>query len=571
MGANCNDLCRVISIKDFYIVLIIIASGVFLYLRLIKREKRMTQSGEAVLILCIIIVMMFADVLYDGGLRVAGGHAAFSIWEPLGSIVFIMIQSFSDTAIQVLTHVGFWCHVGLVLIFLNLLPYSKHFHVVTSLPNVFLSDLSPRGRVTPIEDIEGKLEREETLGIRRINQFSWKSILDWYTCTECGRCTDQCPAANTGKLLSPKLLTVGLRDFLYAHSNELTNKTNDHTAEDEIGANIDLIGDVIEPEVLWACTTCGACEEECPLSIRYIDTIVDLRRYMVQEKGEFPETWQETFQSLEVTGSPYGVGEEERLNWAKGLDVPLRCETDSIDILLWIGCAPATDERAKGIARAMAELLNIAGIKWAVLGSEERCTGDVARRAGNEYLFQMIAEMNIEILDGYDTTKIVTICPHCMNTLKHEYPDFGGNYEVISHVEYLEQLVSEGKLKPRNQVSGKVVYHDSCYLGRFNDIYDGPRKLLRTIPGLELIEANESRDRGMCCGAGGGGQMFKEDEPGDERISNVRVKQLCATGAQTIATACPFCMRMMTDALNLKQPSDDYIQKDIAELLLASI
>jgi Fe-S oxidoreductase len=326
---------------------------------------------------------------------------------------------------------------------------------------------------------------------------------------------------------------------------------------------------VIEPEVLWACTTCGACEQECPVLISYVDKIVDMRRYLVQERGEFPGPLQAAFESMEVTGSPYGASSDERLAWAEGLEVPLRADVDEPEVLFWVGCAPATDERAKGVARAVARLLDVAGIRWAVLGPEEGCTGDVARRAGNEYLFQAMARQNVEILNGYGTKRIVTACPHCYNTLKHEYPDFGGRYEVVHHADELARLVAEGRLKPRHRVEATVVYHDSCYLGRYNDIYESPRDVLASIPRVTLVEAAATRDRGMCCGAGGG-QMFKEEEEGKERVSGARTRQLLETGADTISSACPFCKRMITDALSTAEKTD-ISQLDLAEILLRSV
>ncbi len=550
------------AVKDLYVVLVIAGCLVFLYYRLVAKLPRMTLNREGIVILAIILAMMVGDVVYDGASHVRDarpGTAAFNGWEPLGSMVAPLLAPLPDTAVGILWRAGFWTHVSLVLVFLNLLPYSKHFHVITAIPNVFLSDLGPRGRLNPIEDIEGRIEREETLGMRRIDELSPKSVLDLYTCTECGRCTDHCPASATGKLLSPKQLTVDLRDFLYEHAPLLIGGAD----TDQGRHQRDLVPDVIKPEVLWACTTCGACEQECPVFISFVDKIVDMRRYLVQEKGEFPSTWQETFQSMEVTGSPYGITSDDRLSWADGLDVPRRSDTDEPEVLFWVGCAPASDERAKGIARAVAQLLTLAGVKWAVLGPEERCTGDPARRAGNEFLFQTMARANVELLNGYGTKTILTACPHCYNTLAHEYPDFGGNYEVVHHSEFLARLIAEGRLTPRHRVDAKIAYHDSCYLGRYNDIYDSPRKLLGSIPGVVLVEAEASRDRGMCCGAGGA-QMFKEEESGDERVSVARARQLRQTGAGTVATACPFCMRMLTDALDLEQ-------LDIAEVLLRSV
>ena len=570
-------------IKDIYVILVIVGTLIFLYYRLILKPKRMSRGFEGILILLIILVMMIADIAYDGANQIIIAHQnsvglaglTFTIWEPLGSVIARFLKSTPDTFIHIVWHAGFWTHVGLVFVFLNILPYSKHFHVITAIPNVFLRDLDPVGKLLPIHDIEGKVEREETLGIRRIDQFSPYDILDFYTCTECGRCTDYCPAARTGKMLSPKKIITDLRDHLYHHEAELLKDASSYSnnSEESVPAALeDLVPNVINEEMLWACTTCGACEQECPVLIDHIQRIVDLRRYLVQEKGECPTTLQEAFQSMEITGNPYGVDSSERMQWAGELDVPVRSEIEGdIELLLWVGCAPATDERAKNIVRAVAQLLNHAGVKWAVLGEEEHCTGDVARRAGNEFLFQAMAQMNIEILDSYQTTKILTVCPHCYNTLNNEYPDFGGNYQVIHHTDYLAQLIAEGKLKPTRTVNSAVVYHDSCYLGRYNNIYDSPRDILKSIPGVTVVEpTGNTKDRGMCCGAGGG-QMFKESEPGNEHINFARADQLCATKSDTIATACPFCMRMMTDALNIKEKTDDYQQQDLAEILLQSV
>ncbi len=566
-------------VKDAYIVLVIAGVGVFAYLRLVRRPARMTLSAEAMLVLGIIFVMMLADVLYDAGAVVleargagaAAGGTAFDVWVPLGSTLALAIDTAPDPLVRTLWHLGFWTHVGLLLAFLNLLPYSKHFHVITAVPNVFCQDLGPPGRLSPIVDLEGKVEREETLGVRRIDQLGWKGILDLYTCTECGRCTDHCPASRTGKQLSPKGITIALRDFLYEHADSLIGDAGrvQNTEDGGEPHRVDLTPAVIGEESVWACTTCRACEQECPVGISFVDKIVDLRRYLVQEKGECPGPLQEMFQSVEVTGNPYSAPADERMKWAEGLDVPIRADAGAIDVLFWVGCAPAIDQRARAIARAVASLLNEAGVRWACLGSEERCTGDAARRAGNEYLFQTMAQANIETLDRYETKAIVTACPHCYNTLKNEYPDFGGHYEVSHHAEFLARLVREGKISPTGTVNARIVYHDSCYLGRYNDIYDAPREVLGSIPGVELVEAQASRDRGMCCGAGGA-QMFKEEEPGTERVNSLRLAQLRETGADTICTACPFCLSMLSAADDPDDPSRTE-QLDIAEVLLKSV
>ncbi|MFQ5489630.1 MAG: (Fe-S)-binding protein, partial [Phycisphaerae bacterium] len=333
----------------------------------------------------------------------------------------------------------------------------------------------------------------------------------------------------------------------------------------------DLVPEIIKPEVLWACTTCRACEEECPVFISYVDKIVDMRRYLAQESGEFPDQLQNAFRGMETTGSPYNIAADERMQWAEGLDVALISEKPDAEVLFWVGCAPAFDNRAKSVTRATARLMKLAGVDFACLGPEEQCTGDAARRAGNEFLFQMMAQANIEVLDGHKVGEktIVTICPHCFNTLAHEYGDFGGHYKVVHHSDFLSGLVREGKLAPTHSIDRKVTFHDSCYLGRYNDIYDSPRETLTRIPGLKLLEPAETRDRGMCCGAGGA-QMWKEEEAGDTKVNFVRTNQLVDTGAEVIASACPFCMRMLSDGINL-QEHEGIEQKDIAELLWESM
>ncbi len=583
--------------KDVFAVLVILGTLVFVYYRAVRRLPRMTLSTEGLVILGIILVMMLADILYDGASLVQKSRDAsvathFLVCEPAGSLAAQAVDGMGDGALTCLKHVGFWTHSMLVLIFLNLLPYSKHFHVITGIPNVYAQSLHSPGRLPPIEDIEGKLEREETLGIKRIDQFSWKSILDFYTCTECGRCSDYCPATKTGKKLSPKHFTLDLRDFLYKHEDALvaakaTALENGSEADppksdgseprasgsgQNDGAHtIDLVDGVIDPEVLWACTTCRACEQECPVFITYVDKIVDMRRYLVQERGEFPNELQTAFRSLESAANPWGFPAEERGNWAEGLDVKTLAEYPEAEVIFWIGCAPAYDERAKKVTRATTQLLQRAGIDFAILGPEEQCTGDPARRAGNEYLFQMLAQANIETLNGYgaEKKKILTTCPHCFNTLLNEYADFGGKYDVVHHTTLLADLVSQGKLKPTGRVEKKVAFHDSCYLGRHNEIYEPPRDVLRSIPGLTVLEPKETRDRGMCCGAGGA-QMFKEEESGEERVNDVRTQQLLDTQPDAVSSSCPFCMRMITDGLAGKD-KEDIPSLDIAEMLLESV
>jgi len=589
-------------LKDVFVVLVIVGTLVFFYYRVVARLARMTLSTEGLVILGIILAMMLADLLYEGASIVlehrprgivavsegaAGatsttedprlGFAPFIPSEPAASVAAATVCCLESTTLVTLKHLGFWTHSALVLIFLNLLPYSKHFHVITAIPNVYTQSLHPPGRLPPIVDIDGRLEREETLGIRRIQQFSWKAILDFYTCTECGRCSDHCPATRTGKKLSPKHLTLDLRDFLYKHETALvagsgtSGAGNGEGAEETLEHEKDLVDGVVEPEVLWACTTCRACEQECPVFITYVDKIVDLRRYLVQERGEFPSELQTAFRSIESASNPWGFPAEDRARWAEGLGIKTLAEHPNAEVIFWVGCAPSFDDRAKKVSRATAQLLQRAGVDFAILGTQEQCTGDPARRAGNEYLFQTLARANVEVLNGYgaEKKKIVTTCPHCFNTLLNEYRDFGGSYEVIHHTTFLAELIRAGRLRPERMVQKSVVYHDSCYLGRYNEVYDAPREALQSIPGLKLVEAQASRDRGMCCGAGGA-QMFKEEEPGRERVNAARTRQLLETQPDAVASACPFCMRMLTDGL-AGEGRESLPQLDIAEMLLDSV
>lgn len=557
-------------LKDTFVLLVIAGTLIFVYYRVIRRLPRLTLNFEGLLILMIILAMMVSDLLYDGA-RMAR-QQQFHGAEFAGLGVGKLLQDAPKPALRALEHMGFWTHSTLVLLFLNLLPYSKHFHIITAVPNVFTMDLTAAGRLPPIEDMEGRIERSETLGVATIADLSWKGLLDLYTCTECGRCSDVCPATRTGKLLSPKHLAIDLRNHLYGRQAEVMHQP----AGGRLPA-VPLVGeDLIKPEVLWACTTCRACEEECPVFITYVDKIVDMRRNLVMERSEFPETLQNAFRGLETSGNPWSYPAEDRLKWTEGLDIPLAGDTPDAEILLWVGCAPAFDSRARRITIATARLLQAAGVKFAILGTAETCTGDPARRAGNEFLFQMMAQQNCQTLNDHQVRRILTTCPHCFNTLKNEYPDFGGRFEVQHHTDYLCDLLRRGALQPRHEVTATVAYHDSCYLGRYNSIYDSPREVLRRIPGVRLVEPQDTRDRGMCCGAGGA-QMFKEEEPGQERVNARRTGQLLEVldqaprnGQAMVSSACPFCMRMLTDGLAGAERGE-VEQLDVAEVLCRSV
>jgi len=587
-------------IKDIFSLLVLAGTAVFVYYRVVNVQKRMTLGWEGLLILGIIAGMMLADLNYDGAnlalhaLR-TGEPVHYSIVEPAGSVFGLIFGGLglSEGALQVIRHAGFWIHATLPLIFLNILPYSKHFHILTVFPNVFARQPKPN-QLPTINDLEGKVEREEPIGFVTAADLSWKDVLDLYTCTECGRCSDNCPAYTTEKKLSPKHVTLALRDHLLACEPVVIYKgTSSEPKPETIGELqrhemhhaeppkdayfvpnqiVDLVPNVLDPDVVWACTTCRACEEQCPVMISYVDKFVQMRRNLVMMKNEFPAELMKPFNGIETNGNPWNMSAMDRANWADGLNVPLIADNKDAKVLYWVGCAASYDDRAKKIARATVQLLRHAGVDFAILGTEETCTGDPARRAGNEFLFQMIAQQNVETLKGYEAEKkkIITTCPHCLNTLLNEYPDFGGHYEVVHHSTYLNDLVAQGKLVPKNRHDETVVFHDSCYLGRYNDVYDAPRQVLQAIPGVKLAEVNYwNKNKGLCCGAGGA-QMFMEEQ-NEKRVNVKRTLQLLDTGAKTIASGCPFCMTMLTDGLKSQEKEDSIKQLDIAEILAKSV
>jgi Fe-S oxidoreductase len=688
-------------LKDTFAVLVLAGVSVFFYYRIINPQKRMTLHFEGILILLIIATMMLADMTYDGAsLALAGhralfcggaaaaaagegggaeaaklvaspdqcaaiatilapysptAHAGFALYpSPAGSFFSSMFANLQAGTLIFLAHAGFWTHSTLVLLFLNLLPHSKHFHIITAIPNVFTRDLHPPGRLAPMAANAEQLAElvgaagdspdplSLPVGVARIEHFTWKAILDFYTCTECGRCSDNCPAHRTGKILSPKHLTLDLRDHLYHREREFIERAggpkasngvdahahgpadghgsaghgagnghghgqgqghggdhddahaegdghddHDHDDHDGHGHHEPVypdnpviqppvlsrpvnLSDIIHPDVLWGCTTCRACEEQCPVLISYVDKIVDMRRNLVMIKGELPAELQKALTAIEVNGNPWNLSRMDRANWAEGLGIPTLAEFPKAPVLYWVGCAASYDDRAKKIARATARLMKAAGVEFAILAQEENCTGDPARRAGNEFLFATLAEANAATLNGYKeqggVRQVVTTCPHCFNTLKNEYPDFGCKLEVIHHTDFLLGLLSEKKLNPRKPVNGKVVYHDSCYLGRYNGVYESPREILRRIPGVQLAEPEYwTKSRGLCCGAGGA-QMWMEEQNSD-RVNVKRTLQLLETKPATIASACPFCMTMLTDGLKSQSMEEKVAQMDVAELL----
>jgi Fe-S oxidoreductase/nitrate reductase gamma subunit len=501
------------------------------------------------ILLALLLIIMVTGFLIEG-LRIAATADPWGRWSPGGWLASALFRG-TEQAQQVFLHrILWWFHAAMAFTFVAILPYGVGMHFTSAAVNVLLKNREGSGALRPID-----LDQTERFGAGAINQFTWKDLLDFEACTECGRCQAACPAWVTGKPLTPKGVIIDLRDHMrLVADGEEPRK---------------MVGEVITHDVLWACTTCGACHQECPVFIEPIPKIVEMRRHLVMEEAEFPETMQQALRSLEERGHPFRGASASRTDWARGLDVKTVAANGRPEILYWVGCAAAFDERNQQVAAAFAKLLQRAGVDFAILGEEERCTGDPARRIGNEYLFQMLARENIATLNRYGITKIVTTCPHGFNTIKNEYPKLGGSYEVVHHTQLLADLVQEGRLRPEKPIEGVASFHDPCYLGRHNGVYDPPRQVLGAIPGLAVKEMDRCRERGFCCGAGGG-LMWLEEKTG-KRVSWERTEEALALQPQVLASACPFCLIMFEDALKVKDAIGQTRPLDVAELMAQSV
>ena len=531
-----------------------------------ERLKSVAKASklDAFIVLGAIWGLVFTTLLHLGARTfISGTHSypetALLFSHLSSSIVGGTFGVDSETGWQVFSTVSWWAHIAFLFGFMTFLPFSKHQHLIWVWPNMFFKNTNnTSGRLRPMEFDENA----ESFGVGSVEEFSWKQLLDSMTCVECGRCTSVCPANSTGKKLDPRLMIHHLKDAMMEASEKPADQRRD------------LIGGVVSREELWDCTTCGACVEACPLHIEHIPAIVDMRRYMTMTEGEMPSELQGTLQNLEVHSNPWGISNSQRADWAKGLDVTTMAEKSDVDYLFWVGCAGSFDDRYKKVSQSIASVMQNAGVSFSILGTEEKCNGDTARRSGNEYLADMQIQENIDTMKRYGVKKIVTGCPHCFNTIKNEYPDFGYKAEVIHHSELISDLVKSGKVKSTNSKKvaeevSKVTYHDSCYLGRHNDVYSAPREALSQATGGEVTEMQRTKDNGFCCGAGGA-RMWMEETVG-ERINVNRAGEAIGTGAKTIATACPFCMTMMNDGVKAHGKEDDVAVKDIAEIVASSI
>jgi len=481
-----------------------------------------------------------------------GGDA----WQPFASAVAGLWSNFSPAALNFGVHAGFWFALGTILGFIPYFLYSKHLHLFFAPINFLLKP--ERRSIGELGRLDFDDESIEQFGATRLEDLGWEQIMDAYACIMCYRCQEACPAYHTGKVLSPAALEINKRYFLNEEGARLAKGEASQTA---------LLDFAITAEAVWACTACGACIDICPVGNEPMRDILDIRRAMVLMENNFPEQLQNAFRGMERSLNPWNVPPTERMKWAEGLQVPTINETPEPEILWWVGCAPATDARAQKTAQAFARILNAAGVSYAVLGEMEQCTGDSARRAGNEYLFHEMASANVELLNEVAPRRIVTTCPHCLHTIKNEYPAFGGSYDVIHHSQLINELVGAGRLKLQGEASQKITLHDPCYLGRQNEILVDPRLALQ-VAQAELVEMPRHGKKSFCCGAGGA-QMWKEEEHGDERVSLNRFKEAQASGADTLAVGCPFCMVMLSDAR--KDTGSEMEVLDIAEIVARAL
>ncbi|AUM67064.1 MULTISPECIES: (Fe-S)-binding protein [Brevibacillus] len=577
--------------QEITAMLILLAIGYAYYRRYIeklKRLKRGLKSGLVIIFISSLMVTVLGSLAFE---QLWLGHEG-SIFAPFSSAIAFVFSGIGETAAAALFFFFWWAHLLVLLSFAVYVPQSKHAHLIFAPFNVWYKKLEPPGKLSTINFED---ETQEVFGNGKIEDFTQTQLIDLYACVECGRCTNMCPASGTGKMLSPMDIIVKMRDHLTEKGASVTSRTpwmptfafpntkanqialqaGEVAATAEGAAAVEnvydkaLIGDVITEQELWACTTCRNCEDQCPVMNEHVDKIIDMRRYLVMTEGSMPQEAQRALNNIERQGNPWGINRKDRMKWMEGLDeaytVPTVKTAEEFEYLFWVGAMGSFDNRSMKITHAFIKLMHEAGIKFAILGNEEKNSGDTARRIGNEFLFQQLAQENIALFEGYDVKKIVTCDPHAFNTFKNEYPEFGLQAEVYHHSELLVQWIEEGRLTPKKEVKERITYHDSCYLGRYNNIYDMPRQILQQIPGVEIVEMKRSQCDSMCCGAGGG-LMWMEEHEGT-RVNVARTEQALEVNPTEIASACPYCLTMMDDGLKMKEAEEQVKARDIAEIL----
>jgi Fe-S oxidoreductase/nitrate reductase gamma subunit len=518
----------------------------------LKPNRPGAKPAGDVLMLGWLLVILVQGFVVEG-IRIQLTQDPWGAWSPVGQWTGRMLAAFLSPAAMAALHKGFWWfHLLTVFAWIAAIPYTKMIHLVTSPLSIFFANLAPKGEALSPMDFEGA----ERFGASALTDFTWKDLLDLDACTACGRCQDACPAYAAGHPLSPKNLILDLRDHMTAQTLHA----------DPLQA---IVGEVISTETLWACTTCRACMEACPVDIEHVPKIIGMRRHLAMEQAEVPDTAAAALQSLENRQHPYAGAGASRTDWCEGLDVQTMAEAGEVDVLYWVGCTAAFDPRNQKVARAFAQVMQRAGVSFAIVGEEEQCCGDPARRLGQEFLYDMIARQNVDTLSGYKFKRVVTACPHCFNALDHEYRAFGGEYTVMHHTELIKELVDAGKLSLKGDAARTVTFHDPCYLGRYNDQFDAPREVLEELPMVSLSEMPRNRAGSMCCGAGGGHAWMEES---GTRVNHLRAQQAVATGANTVATGCPFCLQMMEDGVKTVTGADGSVKvQDVVELVLQAL
>ncbi|MDG5787363.1 (Fe-S)-binding protein [Evansella sp. AB-P1] len=583
--------------QELVVVMILVAVIWAFHRRYVEKLVRLKRNFKAGLVLIFIGGLMVSK-LFAKGMEMIWLGKETTVAEPIASGIATVFSGISPTVAAAGFFVFWWLHLLFLLVFLVYIPQSKHAHLIAGPANVWLGPTHKKGQ---LEAINFENEDAEKFGKNVIEDFDQKQLVDLYACVECGRCTNVCPATGTGKLLSPMDLIVKMRDHLTEKGAAVTSQKPwlpafafNHTKGNQLAAasagagvagdeaaataeyDVNLIGDVITEEELWACTTCRNCEDQCPVMNEHVDKIIDMRRYLVLTEGKMDSEAQRAITNIERQGNPWGINRKERENWRDGrddIDVPtvkeMKKRGEEFDYLFFVGSMGSFDKRSQKIVQSFAKVMNEAGVKFAILGNKEKNSGDTPRRIGNEFLFQELATANIQEFEKNNVKKIVTMDPHAYNTFKNEYPDFGLEAEVYHHTELIFEWIRDGRLKPTKEVKETIVYHDSCYLGRYNDVYDAPREILKAIPGVELVEMERNRENGMCCGAGGG-MMWMEEDTG-VRVNEARTEQALAVSPSVIGSGCPYCLTMLSDGTKTKEVEEDVKTLDIVEIVEKSL